>query len=857
MTVEAADINAEQKPIPPDAGESPGPTYEARDATGWSCTVDAEGVVCDVHWSTEYCALFGEKLEDSPAGLERFWSCVHPEDLEATEAAFAAALKEPSCRTVYDVEYRMKCADGEYHWCRDIGRFIDPADSLLRRFYGVVVMVDRVRRMQALYEKREAELAELCERQAAQLEEIQRLNEQLAASNGVMSRRQGAISALGRQYATIWYNSPAQNRLRLIQNTGFRVYESAVRDAQVTGTYDEGQRQYAAVGVHEEDREAYLAATKLEVVARETKRLPVYRVPFRRCSAYGTEYYEECFARTDPSGASDDFVIGFRNVDKEVREEKKKQEALETALDAAQRASRAKTVFLNNISHDIRTPMNGIIGMTAIAAAHADDARRVKDCLAKISVASSHLLGLINDVLDISRIESGKATLNEEKFSLAGLFSDLITTIDAAVEAKDLDLAIDVHGVVHENVLGDAIRLRQVFLNILSNAVNFTPRGGRIEVKLTERPTTSRHYASFEFVCRDTGCGMTPDFLKRLFTPFERAEDAFVNHTPGTGLGLPIARNIVRMMDGDITVASEYGKGSTFSVTFRLKTQTALKSSDEILKGLSVLVVDDDEILCESACFSLSELGMKGDYVLSGEAAVVKVKAAHEAAADYNVCLIDWRMPGMDGVQTTRAVRECVGPDVPIIIISAYDWTTIEKEAREAGADGFIEKPLFKSRLDAVICGLVTGKQEEAENEAMVDDEHFDFTGRRILLVEDNPLNLEIGVEVLGMTKAAVETAENGREAVAAYEGHEAGYYDVILMDIQMPELDGNAAAQMIRTSGKADSLAVPIIAMSANAYAEDREKAKASGMNDYLTKPVNFKTMLTLIRRHLEEKSA
>ncbi len=857
MTVEYDDTNASQPPGPNAAGAVFDATYDVNDATGWSCAVDAEGIVRDVHWSAEYCALFGEKLEDSPAGLERFWSCVHPEDFEATSNAFDAALKEPTCRTVYDVEYRMKCADGEYHWCRDIGRFIDPEGAPLRRFFGVVVMVDRVRRMQALYEKREAELAALCERHAEQLEEIQHLNEQLAASNSVMSRRMGTIKALGRQYGTIWYNSPSKNRLRLIQNTGFRVHEPSVRDTLVTGTYEEGQRLYAAMAVHEEDRVAYLAATKAEVVMRETRRCPVYRVPFRRCSEYGTEYYEECFARTDATGASDDFVIGFRNVDKEVREEKKRQEALETALDAAQRASHAKTVFLNNISHDIRTPMNGIIGMTAIAAAHVNEPRRVKDCLAKISVASSHLLGLINDVLDISRIESGKATLNEEKFSLAGLFSDLITTIDAAVEAKDLDLAIDVHGVVHENVLGDAIRLRQVFLNILSNAVNFTPRGGRIEVKITERPSASRHYASFEFVCRDTGCGMTPEFLERLFTPFERADDAFVNRTPGTGLGLPIARNIVRMMDGDITVASEYGKGSTFSVTFRLRTQAALKPSEAILKGLSVLVVDDDEILCESACFSLSELGMKGDYVLSGEAAVVKVRAAHEAACDYNVCLIDWRMPGMDGVETTRAVRECVGPDVPIIIISAYDWSTIEKEARAAGADGFIEKPLFKSRLDAVISGLVTGKQEAVENEAMVDDEHFDFTGRRILLVEDNPLNQEIAVEVLGMTKASVETAANGREAVAVYEAHEAGYYDVILMDIQMPELDGNAAAQLIRAAGKDDSLTVPILAMSANSYAEDREKARACGMNDYLTKPVNFKTMLTLIRRHLEGKPA
>ncbi len=857
MTVDSDDINASQPADPNAVGAVFDSTYEARDACGWSCTADAAGVVQTVRWSAEYRALIGEELENSPAGLARFWELVHPDDRERADEAFAAALKETSCSTVYDVEYRIRCADGEYHWCRDMGRYIDPLGSSLRRFYGVVVLVDRVRELQAAYERREAELADLCKRQAAQLVEIQRLNELLAKSNAGTERQEGAISALGRQYATIWYNSSSKNRLRLIQNTGFRVYEAAVRDAQGLGNYEEGQKRYAETGIHEEDREAYLAATKTEVVLREVKRQPVYRVPFRRCTEYGTEYYEACFARTDAEGASDGFVLGFKNVNKEVREEKKKQEALETALDAAQRASRAKTVFLNNISHDIRTPMNGIIGMTAIAAAHIDDRRRVKDCLTKISVASSHLLGLINDVLDISRIESGKATLNEEKFSLATLFSDIIGVVDPEVEVKEQDLAIDVHDVVHENVLGDAIRLRQVFLNIISNAVKFTPRGGRIEVKLTERPTSSRHYASFEFVCRDTGCGMTPEFQDRLFTPFERAEDAFLNHTPGTGLGLPIARNIVRMMDGDITVASEYGKGSTFSVTFRLKTQAAMHSGEEVLKGLSVLVVDDDEILCESTCYSLSELGMKGDYVLSGEAAVVKVRAAHEAANDYNVCLIDWRMPGMDGVQTTRAVRECVGPDVPIIIISAYDWSTIEKEAREAGADGFIEKPLFKSRLDAVISGLVTGKQEEAENEAMVDDEHFDFTGRRVLLVEDNPLNQEIAVEVLGMTKAEVETAGNGREAVAAFEGHEAGYYDVILMDIQMPEMDGNAAAQLIRGMDKADARTVPIIAMSANAYAEDREKARASGMNDYLTKPVNFKTMLTLIRRYLEEKSA
>ncbi len=447
--------------------------------------------------------------------------------------------------------------------------------------------------------------------------------------------------------------------------------------------------------------------------------------------------------------------IGFRRKTARFnREQAEARAALETALGSANAASEAKSAFLSNMSHDIRTPMNGIIGMTAIAAAHMDDTARVRDCLTKITSSSKHLLALINEVLDMSKIESGEIRLTEDVIDLPTLMDELITLNQPAADAKRHEVVTRVEGVVHEQVIGDSVRIQQVFTNLVGNAIKYTPEGGTIEITLAERPSNNPRRGLFEFTVRDNGIGMSAEYLPHLFEAFSRADGPAMAHTQGTGLGLTIARNIVRMMDGDISVQSEVGQGSTFTVALMLRLCDAQgvpvtgdfvdlgalvvdddqiicestcvlldelgMKSEWVLSGsdaqgvpvtgdfvdLGALVVDDDQIICESTCVLLDELGMKSEWVLSGSEAVERVVERHESGDGYFVVLVDWKMPGMDGVATTREIRRRVGDDVPIVIITAYDWSDIEAEARAAGANGFIGKPLFKSRLAHVFSRL-------------------------------------------------------------------------------------------------------------------------------------------------------
>ncbi len=430
--------------------------------------------------------------------------------------------------------------------------------------------------------------------------------------------------------------------------------------------------------------------------------------------------------------------IGFRR--KTIRFNKEQAEtraALETALGSANAANEAKSAFLSNMSHDIRTPMNGIIGMTAIAAAHMDDSARVRDCLTKITSSSKHLLALINEVLDMSKIESGEIHLTEDVIDLPTLIDELITLNQPAADAKHHEIVTRVENVVHEQVIGDNVRIQQVLTNLVGNAIKYTPEGGKVEITLAERPSNNPRRGLFEFTVRDNGIGMSEEYLPHLFEAFSRADGPAMVHTQGTGLGLTIARNIVRMMDGDISVQSEPGQGSTFTVALMLKlcdAQSAPATGDFV--DLGALVVDDDQIICESTCVLLDELGMKSEWVLSGAEAVERVVERHDAGDGYFVVLIDWKMPGMDGVATTREIRRRVGNDVPIVIITAYDWSDIEAEARAAGANGFIGKPLFKSRLAHVFSRLAGSEGAAAENELEAFAEQASFAGRRALLAE-------------------------------------------------------------------------------------------------------------------------
>ncbi len=513
---------------------------------------------------------------------------------------------------------------------------------------------------------------------------------------------------------------------------------------------------------------------------------------------------------------------------------------LHNALNAAEKANRSKSEFLSRMSHDIRTPMNAIIGMTAIAGNHINDKDRVLDCLGKINLSSKLLLGLINEVLDMSRIESGRIVITEEEFCLNEILQNIATIIQPSIMEKHHTFDIRAHRLHHENVIGDPQHIQQVFLNILSNAVKYTPDHGRIIFDIREKPTKKSGFALYEFRFEDNGYGMKPEFLQKIFSPFERAEDADVLAVQGTGLGMAISQNIVKLMDGDIRVESTYGKGSTFTVELPLKLQDDNESNYVLPVHLPVLVVDDDRIACETTCERLDELGLKNEWVLSGAEAVRTVIAAKEKGQNFSTIIIDMKMPGMDGIETTRRIRKEIGPDIPIILISAYDWMDYESKALAAGANGFIVKPMLKSSL-AYAIKKYTLKENTITPVREMARQKRTYPGKRLLLVEDNGLNLEIAEVILSQTGITVETARNGQEALDKFAASPKGYYDLIFMDLQMPVMNGLESTRKIRHLDREDAKTVPIVAMTANAFREDMDATKAAGMNDHLAKPLDI----------------
>lgn len=526
--------------------------------------------------------------------------------------------------------------------------------------------------------------------------------------------------------------------------------------------------------------------------------------------------------------------------------------ALKEAFESADEANRAKSDFLSRMSHDIRTPMNAIMGMTAVAVMHIDDKERLKDCLNKITLSSRHLLALINDVLDMSKIESGRVTLSEEEFDIAKSVESLLAIIHPQVQAKNQQLKVQVSNIIHEDVIGDPLRLQQVFVNIMGNAVKFTPEGGTISFSINEKPSHIQGSGCYEFVFEDTGIGMKKEFIDKIFEPFARADNVSRQNIEGTGLGMPIARNIVRMMNGDIQIESKLGAGSKFTVRVYLKLQNVEEESAEYLKELRVLVADDEQDACRNACEILNSIGMYADGVFSGDEAIQKVQLAHENAEDYAVVILDWKMPGKCGVETTREIRKKLGNDIPIIILSAYDWSTIEQSAREAGVNAFISKPLFKSRLLYVLKSVI-GYQNEEEVSDIDEFGQSDYSGRRVLVVEDNDLNIEIAEELLSCIGIEVEKARDGQQAVDILLDRPENYYDLVFMDIQMPVKNGYEATREIRASERADLKTIPIIAMSADAFSDDIQRAMTVGMNDHVAKPIELSKLITALDKWLK----
>ena len=538
-------------------------------------------------------------------------------------------------------------------------------------------------------------------------------------------------------------------------------------------------------------------------------------------------------------------VMSDRTADKQVNQ------ALSDAVAAAETANRAKSTFLSNMSHDIRTPMNAIIGFTTLAVSQLDDRDRVKDYLTKILASGNHLLSLINDILDMSRIESGKIQLDETEVNLSDVLHDIKTIVSGQFYAKQLELYMDAIDITDEDVYCDKTRLNQILMNLLSNAIKFTPAGGTVSLRVRQLASQVSGCGQYEFRVKDNGIGMSPEFAQKIFEPFERERTSTVSRIQGTGLGMAISKNIVDMMGGTIEVQTAPGKGSEFIVRVPLRIQAEHRKAEKVpaLEGLKALVVDDDFNTCDSVTKMLVTVGMRADWTLSGKEAVLRARQSIEMGDTYKAYIIDWRLPDMNGIEVTRQIRS-LNDDTPIIILTAYDWSDIEAEAKAAGVTAFCPKPMFLSDLRDSLMTAIGQKPEEQQG--VLPKEPTDFAGKHILLAEDNELNREIAVEILNAYGFEVDTAENGAIAVEKVRTAAPGQYDLVLMDVQMPIMDGYTATRRIRELENPALAGIPILAMTANAFDEDRRNALECGMNGFLSKPIVIADLVQEMRKVL-----
>lgn len=535
------------------------------------------------------------------------------------------------------------------------------------------------------------------------------------------------------------------------------------------------------------------------------------------------------------------FIRYFSMTRSQIRElEKTRQKALE--------ASKAKSEFLANMSHDIRTPMNAIVGMTAIASNHIDDRDQVQNCLKKITLSSKHLLGLINDVLDMSKIESGKLTLTSEQISLKEIVEGIVSIMQPQIKLKKQTFDVNIGNILTENIWCDGVRLNQVLLNLLSNATKYTPENGAIRLSLYEEESAKGDgYIRVHILVSDNGIGMSPDFLSRIYDSYSRADEARIHKTEGAGLGMAITKYIVDAMDGSISISSEQGKGTEFHLIFDFE-KTDTSEENMTLPSWNVLVVDDDELLCKMASDTLKSMGIQNaEWTLSGERAIELILEHRKNDEDYQLILLDWKLPDINGIQVAREIRREFGDDVPILLISAYDWSEFEAEARAAGINGFVSKPLFKSTLYHSLrryAEINTAQTQTSDN--------LHLQGYRILIAEDNELNWEIASELLSDLGAETDWAEDGQICLDKFQKSKEGYYDAILMDIRMPNMTGYEATKAIRLLDRSDAVSVPIIAMSADAFSEDIQRCLACGMNSHIAKPIDVPELTRLLKKYI-----
>ena len=916
----------------------------------WYFECNENGEIVHVNWSHAFRQILGyHDILDFPNKLDSWSNLLHPEDYDRVMQLLLETIADKTNTTKYNVEYRLKMQDGQYHWFRASAEVIRRLDGSAKRIAGIISNIDaekrsRMQAQRAAAFHRAFTSANLCEyyvnlekntfdtfkvepslmtafeqshtwdglvrflvdnyvveedkksvtnfyNRAYITEKLKGLETELRqecrivldgeerwVSNVVM---RGEIE--DSEYAMIFLRditeSKAETARRMqmasdnasmdlliksmvrlldrfvvcdLENDRYRFYNLQGEMIYApTGTYHDFVEQVAAKYKTLEPLDALAALISPENIRKNLQdENDIYK--FEYCSIDENTYKIASFIPLEWNGTKlVKALLASMDVSQEKKAEIESHKALKDAYRAAENASRAKTEFLSNMSHDIRTPMNAIVGLTAIAGANIESQDRVVECLGKITKSSRHLLGLINEVLDMARIESGRISLAEEDFSLPELVDNLLTLTKPAIDEHHHQLEVHIEHIEHEAVCGDSLRIQQVFVNLMSNAVKYTPDGGNITFTIKEKPNGFSELGCYEFSIEDNGIGMTPEFQKIMFEPFSRADDHRTTKVQGTGLGMAIARNIVNLMNGDIQVESAPNKGTKITVTVYLKLQENEKEQEKELLDLPVLVVDDDKTCCESTVATLQEIGIAGEWVLTGKEAVERCAARHKTGRDYFAVILDWKMPEMDGIATARRIRECVGEDVTIIILTSFDFSEIEEEARAVGVNAFMAKPLFRSRLTATLRQFTSGKKEKNARNYLEDFAKENYAGKRILLVEDNELNREIATEIIGMTGVTIDIAENGKIAVEKVMEAPEKWYDLIFMDIQMPIMNGYEATAAIRaltgSRGK-----VPIIAMTANAFAEDVQLAKNTGMNEHIAKPLDLNKLNDMLKHWL-----
>ena len=790
------------------------------EAGSWVINFEPDGSVASVQWGDGFRRLMGyTDVHDFPNELESFMRGIHPEDRDAFIGGISASIHDENIiRTAgFDCRYYKK--DGSVRWFRSKGMLVRDPEGRPLQYRGVTIDVTQIKEHDALYAALQNEAASL-----------NTIHEMLGSGKWTMD-----FDESGAMVRVNW----SDEFRRMI---GYRSIDD----------FPDILESWSDL-LHPEDRERVLKEYN-ETISDYTGQ-KTYDVEYRlRTKNRGYRWYR---AVGKPTRRPDGSPITYIGVFIDITEQKEmiqklaeQQESLNVALEEANQANKAKTAFLSNMSHEIRTPMNAIIGLDRIALNDPAISETTREYLEKIGLSAQHLLSIINDILDMSRIESGRITVNNEEFSFAKLLAQVNTIISGQCRDKGLEYECRVKGTVGDYYIGDDMKLRQVLINILGNAVKFTPSGGSVTL-VVESAARFNGKSTLRFIISDTGIGMSPEFLPRLFDAFSQEDSSSTSRFGSTGLGMAITRNLVELMNGTVSVESEQHKGTTFTVTVTLIDSDRKNAPEEETvihpHELCVLVIDDDPIACEHAQLVLGQVGVNCEKALSGAEGLQMAKVRYARREPYNLILVDWRMPDMDGVETTRRIRAVVGAETPVIILTSYNWDDIEEEAKAAGVDTFVAKPLFAGAVLDEFREVFKKKNTELARAAA------DLKGRRVLLAEDVRVNAEIMIMMLSMREMEADLAENGRIAVEKFEEHEAGYYDAVLMDMRMPEMDGLEATRRIRAMNRPDAKNIPIIALTANAFDEDVQQSMQAGLNAHLSKPVEpealFQTLEELIK--------